>query len=160
MQEIPQVVVSLGRVCCTHVEPSRSVATTQPRIRCQEIPEVQFVERMQEQIVETIKVLSQEHATQRTSEQIEVQMNTNSRLTSEQTEHIPILGKRQDMSVQLSTHAINECMHSLKISKENVAKSEEVTLSFRSRSQGFTKSTGSRHTARQAEKEVYLVVVQ
>ena len=78
VQEIPQVVVSLSRVCCTHVEPSRSVATTQPRIRCQEIPEVQFVERIQEQIVETIKVVSQEHATQRTSEQIEVQMNTNS----------------------------------------------------------------------------------
>ena len=51
-------------------------------------------------------------------------------------------------------------MHSLKISKENVAKFEEVTLSFRSRSQVFTKSTGSRHTARQTEKEVYLVIVQ
>ena len=93
-------------------------------------PEVQFVERIQEQIVETIKVVSQERATQRTSEQFEVQMNTSSTSTSEQTVDIPIprgVEERGDMSVQVSNHAINECMHSLKISKEKVAKLEEVT---------------------------------
>ena len=58
-----------------------------------------------------------------------------------------------DMSVQLSTHAINECMHSLQLSKEKVAKHEEVTSNLRSRSQGLTKSPGFRHAARQAENE-------
>ena len=70
---------------------------------------------LQEQIVETVKVVSQERVTQRTSEQFEV--HTRSTSTSEQTVDIPIprcVEKVGDMSVQLSTHAINECMHSIK----------------------------------------------
>ena len=47
--------------------------------------------RIQEQIVETLKVVSQERATQLTSEQFEVQMNTSSTSTSEQTVDILIL---------------------------------------------------------------------
>ena len=139
------------------------VATIQPHIRFQEIPEVQFVQRTQEQFVETIKVVSQERATQRTSEQLEVQMNTSSTSTSEKTVDIPILRSVEEMgemSVQLSTQAINECMHSLKRSKEKVAQIEEVTSSLRSRLQVLTESLGSRHAARQAENELDLVVAQ
>ena len=84
VQKIPQVVDSFPPlaefVASMHnqVLQEQIVATIQPHIRFQEIPEVQFVGRIQEQIVETIKVVSQERATQRTSEQFEVQMNTNS----------------------------------------------------------------------------------
>ena len=49
------------------------------------------MERIPELIVETIKVVSQERVTQRTSEQFEVHMNTSSTSTSEQTANIPIL---------------------------------------------------------------------
>ena len=99
-------------------------------------------------------MVSQERVRQRTSEQFEVQMNTSSTSTSEQTVDIPIprsVEEIGDMSVQLSTHAINECMHSLKISKEKVAKLEEVTSCLSSRLQVLTKSPGSRHAARQVE---------
>ena len=126
----------------------------------QEIPKVQFVERIQEQIVATIKMVSQELVIHRTSEQFEVQMNTSSTSTSKQTVDIPIprgVEEIGDMSVQLSTHA---CMHSLKNSKEKVAKLEEVTSSLRSRLWVLTKSLVFRHAARQAEKELDIVVAQ
>ena len=61
------------------------------------------------------------------------------------------------MSVQLSTHAINECMHSLKLSKEKVAKLEEVSSSCCSMLQVLTKSSGSRHAVRQAQNEFDLL---
>ena len=108
-------------------------------------------------------MVSQERATQRTCEKFEVKMNKSYTSTSEQTVDIPIprgVEEMGDMSVQLSTHAINECMHSLKISKEKVAKLEEVTSSLRWRLQVLTKSIGSRHAARQAENELDLVVAQ
>ena len=111
-----------------------------------EIPEVQVVERIQEQIVETTEVVPQERVTQRvtqrTSEQIEVQMNTSSTSTSEQTVDISTprgVEEMGDMSVQLSTHAINECVHSLKLNKAKVAKLEEVSSSIRSRLHLLTK---------------------
>ena len=83
-------------------------------------------------------------------------MNTSSTSTSEQTVDIPIprgVEEKGDISVQLSTHAISECMHSLKLSKEKVAKLEEVSSSIRSRLQVLTKSSGSRHALRQAHNE-------
>ena len=49
------------------------------------------------------------------------------------------------VSVQLGTHAINDCIQSLKLSNENVAKLEEVSSSLRSRLQVLTKSSGSRN---------------
>ena len=108
-------------------------------------------------------MVPQERVTQRTSEQIEVQMNTSSTSTSEQTVDIPIPWSVEEignMSVHLSTHAINECMHSLKLSKEKVAKLEEVSSSVRSRLQVLTKSSGSRHAVREAQNEWDLLEAQ
>ena len=45
---------------CNQVLQEQIVATIQPHVQFQEIPEVQFVERIQEQIVDTIKMVSQE----------------------------------------------------------------------------------------------------
>ena len=76
--QTPQVVDSfprLGDVAAreyNQVHQEQLVATIQPPVIFEEIPEVQVVERIQEQIVETIEVVPQERATQRTSEQIEV----------------------------------------------------------------------------------------
>ena len=66
----------------------------------------------------------------------------------------------KDVSVQLGTHPINDCIQSLKISEEQVAKLEEVTSSLRSRSQVLIKSPGSRQAARHAQNELDLVVAQ
>ena len=129
VQEIPQVVDSFPPCAefvapmCNQVLHEQIFATMQPHVRFQESSEVQVVERIPEQIVETIKVVSQERVTQCTSEQFEVQMNTSSTSTGEQTVDIPIplgVGEIGDMSVQLSTHAINECMHSLKNQQRKV----------------------------------------
>ena len=95
MKEIPQIVDSFPPSAESvapmgnQVLQEQIVATTQPHVRFQEIPEVQFVERTQEEIVETFKMTSQEWVTQRTSEQFEVQMNTSSTSTSDQTVDIP-----------------------------------------------------------------------
>ena len=85
-QEIPQVVDSFPPLAefvapmCNQVPQEQIVATIQPHVRFREIPKVQFVERIQEQIVETIKMVSQELVIHRTSEQFDVQMNTSFRL--------------------------------------------------------------------------------
>ena len=60
----------------------------------------------------------------------------------------------EDMSVKLGSHVINDCIHSVKISKEKVAKLEVVTSSLRTRLQVLTKSLGSRQAARQAQNEL------
>ena len=126
VQEVPQAVDSFPPLTefvapmCNHILHEQIVATIQPHARFQERSEVQVVERIPEQIVETIKVVSQECVTQRTSEQFEVQMNTISTSTSEQTVDIPILrgvGEIGDMSVQLATKAINE-VHALAQTKQ------------------------------------------
>ena len=64
------------------------------------------------------------------------------------------------VSVQLGTHAIDDCIQPLKLSKGKKAKLEEVTSSLRSRLQVLTKSLGSRQVTRQAQNELDLVVAQ
>ena len=64
-----------------------------------------------------------------------------------------------DVPVQLGTHAINDCMQSLKL-KEKVAKCAQVTSSLRSRLQVLTKSPGPRHATRQAQNELDFLVAQ
>ena len=59
------------------VHQERIVATVQPHVVGQEIPQLAIVEWIQEQIVETIEVVPQER--------IEVQMNTSSTSTSNTT---------------------------------------------------------------------------
>ena len=66
----------------------------------------------------------------------------------------------EDVLVQLGTHTINDCIHSLKLNKRNVAKFEELTSSLRSRLQVLTKSPGPRHAFRQAQNELDLLVAQ
>ena len=65
-----------------------------------------------------------------------------------------------DVSVQLATDAINDCMQSLKLNEEKVAKLEEVSSSLRSRLQVLTKSSGSRHAVRQAQNDLDLLIAQ
>ena len=65
-----------------------------------------------------------------------------------------------DVPFQLGTHAINDCMQSLKLNKRNVAKFEELTSSLRSRLQVLTKSPGPRHATRQEQNELDLPVAQ
>ena len=49
-------------------------------------------------------------------------------------------------------HAINDCIQSLKLHEEKVAKLEEVTSSLRSMLQVLTKSPAPRHAVRQGQK--------
>ena len=65
------------------------VTAVQPPVIVQETHQLPIVEWIQIQ-AETSEVVPQERVTQRTSEQIEVQMNTSSSSTSEQTVDIPI----------------------------------------------------------------------
>ena len=79
---------------------------------------------------------------------------------NEQIVDIPIprgVEEIEDVSAQIGT---NDCTQSLKISREKVAKLEEVTSSLRARLQVLTKSPGSRQAARQAQNELDLVVAQ
>ena len=161
--EASQVVGLFPLLEDNQVHQEHIVTAVQPYVIVQEIPQLPIVECLQEQFVETIEVAPQERVTQRTSEQIQVHVNTSSTSTSEQTMDIPVhrgVEETGDVSVQLATHAINDCIQSLKLSKVKVTRLEEMSSRVRSRLQVLTKSSGSRHAVRQAQNEWDLLEAQ